>query len=227
MSHVALGSIGVRRHRGRFAAAVGVLLAALSAAPPLPAVAAATDQVAGRTTGTYFVAPGGADAAGSGRVVKYLVEVEFGLPVRADAFAAAVHQILNDPLGWGHGGRTIRFVRVDHGPVALRVSLSSPRLTDRQCAPLRTFGKVSCFNGRRAVINSDRWLTGSSTYGRDVADYRIYQISHEVGHALGHRHVHCPRVGAPAPVMLQQTKSLEGCKPNWLPYGAGPATARG
>jgi hypothetical protein len=142
-------------------------------------------------------------------------------------FASAVHRILNDPLGWGRGGRTLRFVRVDDGPVDVRVSLSSPALTDRECAPLLTYGQVSCYQHGRAVINAERWLYGSPTYGTDLRDYRSYLISHEVGHSLGHHHVHCPRRGAPAPVMEQQTKSLEGCRPNWLPYRGGTATARG
>jgi hypothetical protein len=153
--------------------------------------------------------------------------VERGLPVRPDEFAVAVAGILNAPLGWGHGGRTIRFIRVDRGPVNVRVVLSSPYLTDRQCRPLRTYGRVSCFNGRRAVINSDRWLYGSPTYHGDLTGYQEYLINHEVGHSLGKQHVRCVRRGAPAPVMVQQTKSLEGCAPNPWPYVAGKATARG
>lgn len=194
---------------------------------PVP-VAGSPATVVVRPTGKYLVAPGRDEVPGLGRVIRYEVQVEGGLPVQPADFAADVARILNDPLGWGHGGTTIRFQRVDHGHVDLRVSLSSPRMTDRQCAPLRTNGKVSCYNGRhRAVINADRWLKGSPTYGQDLADYRSYLISHEVGHSLGHHHVHCTHRGAPAPVMVQQTKSLEGCKPNWLPYAGGEDTAKG
>jgi hypothetical protein len=144
-------------------------------------------------TGKYVVAPGTDNPAGIGREVRYAVEVEAGLPFTPAQFAVDVARILNSPEGWGHGGATMRFVRVDRGPVDFRVSLSSPRLTDLQCAPLRT-------------------------YGKNLNGYRNYVVNHEVGHALGHHHVHCTVAGSPAPVMVQQTKSLEGCKANPWPY---------
>jgi hypothetical protein len=169
-------------------------------------------------TGHYVVAPGTDTPPGAGREVRYLVEVEDGLPFTPAQFATDVARILNAPQGWGRGGAGLRFVRVDAGPVAFRVSLSSPRLTDAQCAPLRTYGRVSCFNGSRAVINEARWRYGSPTYGRDINAYRDYVISHEVGHALGRHHVHCTAAGKSAPVMVQQTKSLEGCRANPWPY---------
>jgi hypothetical protein len=174
-------------------------------------------DVPAKASGRYSVVSGGAKATGRGPIRRYLVEVEEGLPFDGQEFAAEVHRILNDRRGWGQAGRT-RFVRVDRGEVTFRVSLSSPQLTDKRCAPLRTFGKVSCFARGRAVINAVRWGTGSPTYGRDIAAYREYLVSHEVGHGLGHGHVSCPAPRALAPVMVQQTKSLEGCRPNPWPH---------
>jgi Protein of unknown function (DUF3152) len=163
--------------------------------------------------GRYAVAPGEArPPRGKGRVVRYAVEVERGLPFEVEEFASEVHRILNDPRGWGY-----RFKRVARGPMELRVSLSSPETADRRCLPMRTNGTLSCWNGGRAIINAVRWNTGARGYGRDVASYREYVISHEVGHGLGHGHVSCPGPGRRAPVMLQQTKSLYGCRPNPWP----------
>jgi hypothetical protein len=169
-------------------------------------------------SGRYVVVPGNSSAPSddAGRVVRYLVEVEAGLPFDPDEFAETVHRILNDARGWANDGT--RFKRVDEGSVAFRVSLSSPDLTDAECHPLRTRGQVSCWNGQRAVINALRWGSGADTYGADLLGYREYLINHEVGHALGHGHVNCPDEGEPAPVMVQQTKSLEGCVANPWPF---------
>lgn len=173
------------------------------------------ERVPASASGRYTVVPGNARPPGNhgeGEVVRYTVEVEDGLPFDPREFADEVHRILNDRRGWG-----FRFQRVGRGPVRFRVSLSSPATTDRRCRPLITFGALSCWNRGRAVVNAVRWNAGARGYGRDVASYREYVVSHEVGHGLGHGHVPCPGPGRRAPVMLQQTKSLSGCRPNPWP----------
>ncbi|MCF6476813.1 DUF3152 domain-containing protein [Nonomuraea sp. MG754425] len=170
-------------------------------------------RVPHEASGRYAVVRGRARARrGRGAVVRYLVEVERGLPFDPGQFAAEVHRTLNDVRGWA------RFERVDHGPVTVRVALSSPSLTISECLPLRTGGELSCWNGHRSVINALRWAEGVPQYGGDLAAYRQYLISHEVGHSLGHRHRPCPGPGKPAPVMTQQSKSLGRCRPNPWPF---------
>lgn len=147
--------------------------------------------------------------------VSYRVEVERGLPFTAKAFAAAVDRTLQHERSWA--ARTGRpMVRVD-GDADLRIVLASPDTTDRLCFPLDTQGKVSCRNGEDVVINAMRWARGAPSYGGDVAAYRTYVVNHEVGHGLGHGHVGCPGRGEPAPVMLQQTLGLQGCRANPWP----------
>ncbi|GII81192.1 hypothetical protein Sru01_61740 [Sphaerisporangium rufum] len=180
-----------------------------------PPVVRVPESAAGR-----YRRAGGTDlppAGARGPVVRYMVEVEKGLPFDPEEFAAAVHRTLNDPRSWGAGGR-MRFKRVDHGRVRFRVALSSPAMTNRQCLPMQTFGELSCWNGRRSVINAKRWGQAVPGYRGDLAAYREYVVNHEVGHALGHGHVSCPGPGRRAPVMTQQTKSLQGCRPNAWPF---------
>jgi hypothetical protein len=153
----------------------------------------------------------------SGRAVRYSVEVEGGIPVNPAEVAEAIRSVLTDDRGWQTTDR-IRFVPVGQGEVAsgadidIRITLASPALTAKLCAPLNvTAQQVSCWNGGRSVLNLTRWMLGSETFGGDLAAYRVYLVNHEVGHGLGHQHVSCPGPGQPAPVMVQQTKSLEGC----------------
>lgn len=157
---------------------------------------------------------------GSGRLVTYSVEVQRGLPVDPVAFAGAVEQILYAPRSWTATGK-ITLQRVPAAGAQFRVALASPAVVDEHCRPLSTRGKYSCFNGTRAMINSVRWAGGAEAYGRDLAGYRTYLINHEVGHALDNRHARCPARGALAPVMVQQTISTHGCRPNPWPYPDG------
>src|SRR5690349_17072596 len=153
----------------------------------------------------------------TGRTVTYGIDIEDGLPVGPADFASVVHTVLIDDRGW-QTKDGVRFVpvsvaeRTAGARADILVTLASPALTAKLCAPLNTsVQQVSCWNGSRAVLNLTRWIRGASTYGNDLAQYRDYLVSHEVGHGLGHGHVHCPGAGKPAPVMVQQTKDLEGC----------------
>jgi hypothetical protein len=181
-----------------------------SAAPTPTAV-----EIPANGTGRFAVAAGGSEVVGTGDPVRYTVEVEGGVPFQPARIARVVDATLSDPRGWTALG-DYAFQRTESGG-SLRVLLATPATTDALCAPLRTRGEVSCRNGKLVVINAQRWAHGVEAYGDDVDAYRQYVVNHEVGHALGFGHVGCPGVGEPAPVMLQQTYGLDGCRPNPWP----------
>jgi hypothetical protein len=166
--------------------------------------------------GRFVTVPGSATAPGEGDVVRVKVQVEKGLTVDGGAFADFVLDTLNDPRSWGHGGART-FARTD-GRYDVRVVLASPDTSAGMCLPLRTFGRLSCRSGDAAVLTYYRWVNAIPEYAKDRTGYRRYVVNHEVGHLLGHGHVSCPGTGKRAPVMMQQTKGLLGCRPNPWPF---------
>ena len=189
--------------------------------PPtaLPAGAAYTSKGSGR----YAIVPGTSKVFGSGPLHRFTVELEGGVADDGPAFAAAVEKTLSDPRSWGNGGRA-SFQRVDSGSVDFRVSLTAS-LTVRGLCGYDLPYETSCYNGEQArvVINDARWTRGAVAYAGNLPAYRLYVINHEVGHALGNSHVQCPRKGALAPIMMQQTLGIStpgvgACKPNPWPY---------
>lgn len=180
--------------------------------------------------GAFDTVPGVAQAPGKGQVVRYRVDVEQGLGLDPQLFAEAVHRTLNDDRSWGHGG-TKTFERVPGGEADFVITLASPGTTGVWCKKSgldTTIDNVSCDSAStdRVMINAYRWAQGSATFGPDqMFAYRQMLINHEVGHRLGHGHVSCQTAGALAPIMQQQTKSLDlngvHCKPNpWVYPGS-------
>lgn len=163
----------------------------------------------------FRVATGPGMAVGTDHEVTYSVEVEAGLPYGPGAVADFVDAVLQDGRGWTTVMATsVR--RVSRTP-DFRVVLASPDTTDNLCAPLETGGRLSCRNGQMVVLNAWRWANGAHSYAGRLARYRTYVVNHEFGHALGNGHASCPGQGDVAPVMLQQTKGLDGCRANPWP----------
>lgn len=181
-------------------------------------------------SGEFEAVPGVQKAPGKGRLVRYRVDVEKGIGLDPGLFADAVHKTLNDARSWaGRGAMT--FERISTGEPEFVISLASPGTTAAWCAKSgldTTVDNVSCDSAstQRVMINAFRWAQGAETFGpKAMYAYRQMLINHEVGHRLGHGHVSCRTPGALAPVMQQQTKSLEidgiKCRPNpWVYPGS-------
>ncbi|WP_424211929.1 DUF3152 domain-containing protein [Streptomyces sp. BI20] len=178
-------------------------------------------------TGEFDTVPGTDKAPGKGTVVRYRVDVERGLGLDPELFARAVQTTLNDPRSWGEGGKRT-FERVSDSSAEFAVTLASPGTTGVWCKKSGldiAIDNVSCDSAstERVMINAYRWAQGSPTFGPDAMfAYRQMLINHEVGHRLGHGHESCRTPGTLAPVMQQQTKTLDldgiKCLPNPWPH---------
>lgn len=204
------GELGSDQSGRPSAAAAGVSQADLAAGVLQAEVPDAGD-------GAFTTAQGAAPAPDpSAHTRTVAVQVENGLPADPGTAADFVLATLNDPRGWMAQGYS--FARTDDTAQAdIIVVLASPQTSADMCRPLITGGKLSCREGRRAIITWYRWIHGHADYGEDRTGYRQYVVNHEVGHTLGRGHVGCPGAGRPAPVMMQQTKGLKPCTPNpWV-----------
>ncbi len=134
--------------------------------------------------------------------------------VRADlgVFRSVVAATYADPHGWLRAHH--RFREVAHGGDFVVVLSQASHLPafSWECST-----SYSCRVGRYVVINQDRWQRGSPHFPADLLTYRRMLVDHETGHWLGRGHAYCPRRGAPAPVMQQQSKGMQGCRPNPWP----------
>ncbi|MEV8525955.1 DUF3152 domain-containing protein [Streptomyces sp. NPDC052000] len=181
-------------------------------------------------SGNFEAVPGFEAAPGKGRKYRYRVDIEQGLGLDGGLFAEAVQKTLNDDRSWAHSG-AMTFERISSGKPDFVITLASPGTTGKWCAKSgldTNEDNVSCDSAAtdRVMINAYRWAQGSVTFGAQAMHaYRQMLINHEVGHRLGHNHVSCRTPGTLAPVMQQQTKSLDidgiKCLPNAWVYPQG------
>ena len=75
----------------------------------------------------------------------------------------------------------------------------------------------SCRAGRFVIINQTAGARLARTSPARLDTYRQMVVNHETGHWLGLGHALLPAPGAPAPVMQQQSKGMQGCRPNAWP----------
>lgn len=145
----------------------------------------------------------------TGQVVTYSISTKGATSANLNEFAAQVNQTLNDTRGWARLG--VGFTQVASG------GNFSLILSEASQVPTFSSGcsaDWSCRVGTTVIINDSRWTGATDAWngaGGSLRDYRHMVVNHEVGHWLGHGHLHCTGVGQTAPVMQQQSIDLEGC----------------
>jgi len=152
------------------------------------------------------------DALDVFRLHRYAVTTRGRVTASLARFREAVAATYADPRGWQRGRH--RFREVPRGgafTVVLAQAATVPGF-DPVCS-----ATYSCRVGRYVVINETRWKRGSPYFPGDLRTYRQMVVNHETGHWLGRGHASCSERGRPAPVMQQQSKGMQGCRPNPWP----------
>jgi hypothetical protein len=147
------------------------------------------------------------------RALTYDVQVRGTVASDVEDFARHAATTFADVRGWSMGG-SLGYSRV---PTAGSFTLwlaEAGQMTSfsTACSP-----SYSCRVGRHVVINETRWRVPPPSWTRTLDDYRHYVVLHELGHWLGQGHASCSGKGQPAPVMQQQSVSLQGCTANVWP----------
>jgi hypothetical protein len=149
------------------------------------------------------------------KVVTYDVTSKGIISADMAQFKAQANATLNDSRGWVRLG--VKFQEVASGGMFTLVLSEAGQMTSFSpgCG-----SDYSCRAGRYVIINQDRWLGATDSWnqaGGSLRDYRHMVINHETGHWLGHDHAQCGGAGQSAPVMQQQSISLQGCTFNPWP----------
>ena len=149
-------------------------------------------------------------------VVTYDVMTKGSITADFAEFKYQANQTLNDSRGWA--GLGVKFQEVANGgsfTLVLSEASQVPSFAPTVCSDY-----WSCQVGRYVIINQDRWLGASDAWNQAngaLRDYRNMVVTHETGHWLGHGHLSCGGTGQLAPIMQQQSISLQGCNFNPWP----------
>lgn len=172
----------------------------------------------------------GSIAGRSGTLRKYRIAVEVGSKEDVEEFGSFVDRTLSDPRSWTAGGQ-VRLQRVAQGEdYDFTIYLATRYTAHEMCARGGTNNNIngvsytSCRAVGQVIVNLDRWRLSVDHFVEakiPLPLYREYVVNHETGHELGRSHERCPGDGKTAPVMMQQTLFLDGCKANAWPYVKG------
>ncbi len=182
-------------------------------AAPLITTTSSTSTTTTSTTTTTTL-PSTLEIEGS-PLIEFSIEVGDGVALDRSELVAFVIETLSDERSWV--GRGAGFRLVEEGGLFTMI-VAEPDRVDQLCLPLRTVGKYSCARNGWIAFNSLRWFGATDDWPGDIETYRRYLVTHEGGHYIvGPSHSSCPGEGQLAPVMMQQTKGLNGCEPNgWV-----------
>lgn len=186
------------------------------------AAAAREGLSSGKTVNIALVAAPGA----ASRTLKYCTAVRGVDPAQLPGLQSRLLATFADERGWGLQGA------VDFEYVASGCDFTVWLVAANQ---MPSFGDIcdslwSCMVPPNVVINFDRWQGASESWnkaGGYLEDYRNMVINHETGHWLGFYHSYCGGPGQQAPVMQQQSISLNGCTFNAWPTTAEMAQLKG
>lgn len=152
------------------------------------------------------------------KTVTYSITTRGVITANLEEFRTQANATLNDARGWARMG--VAFQEVASGGMFVLV------LSEASQVPSFSPGcgaEYSCRAGQYVIINQDRWLGATPSWnqaGGSLRDYRHMVVNHETGHWLGHGHASCGGAGQAAPVMQQQSISLQGCSFNPWPLGS-------
>ncbi len=171
------------------------------------------DDVGNESLNTEWVEVPGGNTKDNSKF-NYGIKIEASLNLDSNCIKNLLFLILNDEKGW------INVTEKSFNQTSVEESdfvyiFATPEKTDELCYPLETNGIFSCRNEQEIVINNFRWKNGATDFLKDIEMYRLYLVNHETGHILGWAHSDCPKEGAIAPIMMQQSKGTDGC----IPYG--------
>ena len=151
------------------------------------------------------------------RTVTYDISTRGNITIDFNDFKTKAQETYDDSRGWQRLG--VRFQAVTSG--------GDFTLVLSEASQVPSFGypcdsMYSCNIGRYVIINQDRWQGATPSWnnaGGDLRNYRHMVVNHETGHWLGHGHLNnaCSDSAQPAPVMMQQSINLMGCKFNPWP----------
>ena len=147
----------------------------------------------------------------------YKIVYSGAISVDKAEFERVVAETYADRRGWRRAGVSFQRVPASEAStftVVLAEATRVPRYSS-ECSV-----KFSCRVGRNVIINQNRWRWGVPHWKTGLTGYRQMVLNHETGHWLGRGHANCSGPGRAAPVMQQQSKSLQGCRPNPWPTAA-------